>query len=68
MFVMVDSVKEVTVQKSCKYGQHRLFEHFLQEEAHGYFSVLKHANAEQKISAMLEGGLKDMLDRKKTEE
>ena len=26
MFVMVDDIREMTVKKSCKYGEHDLFE------------------------------------------
>ena len=29
MFVMVDYVREVTVKKTCKYGEYRLLEHLL---------------------------------------
>ena len=29
MFVMVDYVRKITVKKSCKYCEYRLFEHLL---------------------------------------
>ena len=29
MLVMVDDVREMTVEKSCKYGEYGLFEHLL---------------------------------------